>query len=262
MPLTAEATVGSQLSFRILGPLEVDSGDRPVQVGGRRQRTILAVLLLERNRVVPVSTLVRAVWGECAPNTAREQVQNGVWMLRRALPPGAVVTRSCGYLVNASEDDLDADAFMCQVGQARAAAGSSLPAAVWRLRHALALWRGPMLAEIPSPVVQAYAAQWEEIRLSVLEERMDLELQAGRHSDLVGELLRLVAEHPLRERLTGQLMVALLRSGRRAEALEVYLRGRRTMVDQVGIEPGAGLRQLHSAILAGTPASYHARAAV
>src|SRR5262249_12503814 len=140
--------------------------------------------------------------------------------------------------------------------QARASADGSRTAAISRLRKALALWRGPMLAEIPSPIVQAYSLRWEEVRLSVLEKRIDLELQADRHHELVSELLLLVAEHPLRERLREQLMVALSQSGRRAEALDVYRRGRRMMIDQVGIEPGVGLRRLHSAILAGVPARF------
>jgi DNA-binding SARP family transcriptional activator/tetratricopeptide (TPR) repeat protein len=250
------------MRFRILGPLEVWDGSRRVPVGGPQQRALLALLLLNANRVAPVDQLVAYLWGERPPATARGLLQGCVAQLRRALPAGAVdrplVTRPPGYLLRVEPGELDLDRFEELVAAAgkTAVAGSpsALEAAAAQLSEALELWRGPPLGDVELAACQARATVLEERRLGVLERRVDLDLRLGRQAGLVGELRAQVRAHPLRERLWAQLMLALYGTDRQAEALAVYRELRGTLVDELGIEPTATLRRLERAVLAGDDA--------
>ena len=235
------------LEFRILGALEVEGGSGPVALGGQRQRAVLAVLLLEAGRVVPTERLVDLLWGEEAPKTATTSLQNSISRLRRELGPDVLETRAPGYVLHADSQHLDASRFERLLGDARHAQGEERRAL---LQAALDLWRGPALAEFTfEQFAQAEIRRLEELRLVALEERVAADLDLGRHGDVAGELEALVAEHPLRESFRRQLMLALYRSGRQAEALEVYQDARRRFVDELGIEPGPELRQLQAEIL-------------
>jgi DNA-binding SARP family transcriptional activator len=225
------------MEFRVLGPLEVIDGGVPLELGGAKQRALLAALLLERNRPVSSDRLVDALWEEEPTETARKALQVYVSQLRKVLGRECVETRPPGYLLRVEAEELDLARFerLREEG---------------RLAEALALWRGPPLAEFASHrFAQAEVARLEELRLACLEERIDRDLAEGRHAELVGELEGLVKQHPLRERLRSQLMLALYRSGRQAEALEGYQKARRALVDELGIEPAKALRDLHQAIL-------------
>jgi peptide/nickel transport system substrate-binding protein len=243
-------------TFRILGPLEVLDGDRAVALGGLQQRALLAILLLRPNEVISTDRLIDELWGEAPPPTARQTVQVYISQLRRAVTTngatnGAIETRAPGYLLHVAAGQLDLDQFeeLSASGRLALAAGDAAGAAA-KLREALALWRGPPLADFAyEPFAQREIARLEEQRLACVEDRIEADLQLGRHADLVGELEALVSEHPLRERLRGQLMVALYGSGRQAEALERYSAGRRALADDLGIEPGAALKELQRRIL-------------
>jgi DNA-binding SARP family transcriptional activator/tetratricopeptide (TPR) repeat protein len=247
------------MRFRVLGPLEVWDGSRRVPVGGPQQRALLAVLLLNANRVVPVEQLVAYLWGERPPATARGLLQGCVAQLRRALPAGAasqpLVTRPPGYLLRVEPGELDLDRFeeLVAAAEKTATAGraEALGAASALLAEALALWHGPALGGVPPATREARAASLEERRLGVLERRIDLDLRLGRQADLVGELRTLVREHPLRERPWAQLMVALAGTDRQAEALAAYRELRAILVDELGIEPATTLQQLERTVLAG-----------
>ena len=233
--------------FRILGPLEVVGAEGPLALGGQKQRAVLAVLLLDANRVVSVDRLVDAVWGEQPPRTAPTSLQNFISQLRKLLGPEILETRAPGYRLNVHPGDLDLDRFRAAVEAARPLEPE--PRAV-ALREALALWRGPPLAEFTfEAFAQSEIGRLEELRLTTLEDRVQADLEAGRHGELVGELEALVEQHPLRERLRGQLMLALYRAGRQAEALETYQDARRALVDELGIDPSPSLQQLHASIL-------------
>jgi len=244
------------VEYRILGPLEV-LADRPVDLGGRTQRTLLAVLLANPGRLVSLPYLVDAVWEERPPGTARRQVQNYVSALRRGLadsgaPESVIATVGSGYQLRPGPGELDAAVFADRVADGlRLAAAGRNEAAVARLRSALELWRGPALFGLTGRAVEAAAAALDEQRLAAIEHRIDLELALGRHHDLVGELTGLVAAHPLRERLVGQLMLALDGNGRRSDALAVYSRHRAELAEELGLDPGGALRGIHEAILGG-----------
>jgi DNA-binding SARP family transcriptional activator/tetratricopeptide (TPR) repeat protein len=245
------------VDFVILGVLEARDAGQRLDLGGKRPNTVLATLLLEAGRVIPLTRLAEAVYGEVPPATARTQVQNTVSALRRLLGehglPDAIETRPPGYLLRLPPDCLDLHQYERGVHVARAARDAGLlDEAADRYRAALALWRGPALEDIDGAVVRAAADRLTEQRTAALEECLDVELRLGRHRELVGELTAAVAEHPLRERLRGQLMLALYRSGRQADALEVYRRGRAALVEELGLEPGAELRELERAILSGS----------
>jgi len=244
------------IAFRILGPFEVVEGDRPVAVGGPKPRALLAVLVLHRGEVVSSDRLIDALWGERPPATAAKTVQVFVSSLRKTLGDGLLVTRGRGYMLEIDAGQLDLDRFEQLAAEGRSALESDDPQlAARRLREGLALWRGPPLADLAyESFAQAAIGRLEEERLATLEDRIDADLALGRHAALVGELEALVAEHPLRERLQGQLMLALYRSGRQADALERYQRARRGLVDELGIEPGPALKELERAILAHDPA--------
>jgi DNA-binding SARP family transcriptional activator len=242
------------MEFRLLGPLEVADGDGTVRLAEGRQRAVLILLLLHRNEAVSLDRLIDTLWGQRPPATAAKVLQNHVGQLRRALGDrdGArLQTRGRGYLVRVQPGELDLERFEQLVQEGSDALGRDEPtAAAARLREALALWRGPALADVAyESFAQPEIARLDEQRLVALEQRLDADLALGRHTDVIGELEALVAEHPLRERLRGQLMLAQYRSGRQAQALEVFQDARRALVDELGIEPGPALRELHGKIL-------------
>lgn len=242
------------MELRILGPLEIVADGRTVKIGGPRERIVLAMLALRANRVTSVEQLVDAVWGEVPPSTARGQIQGCISNLRKVFDDAglanAIQTRAGGYVLTLAEDGLDSERFGKLVAQARRQASEDkAPDAAATLRAALGLWRGPALSGLQSDLVQRGCAVLEDARIAAVEELMRLDLQLGRHAEISGELRVLVAEHPLRERLYEFLVLALYRSGRQAEALEVCRRARSTMVSELGLEPGAELQALERAVL-------------
>jgi DNA-binding SARP family transcriptional activator len=252
------------MEFRILGPLEVRDGDRVLSLGGVRQRAVLAILLLHANQVVSGERLIDELWGEEPPKAAAASLRVFVAGLRKALEPRrgrrsagqVLVTRPPGYLLSVGQGQLDLQQFERLLGQGRQAlADGTAESAAVTLREALSLWRGPALADFAyEPFAQAPIARLEELHVTALELRIEADLALGRHSELVGELEALVVEHPLRERLRGQLMLALYRSGRQSEALEAYRRARHALVEELGIEPSPALQELERAILRQDPA--------
>jgi DNA-binding SARP family transcriptional activator len=244
------------LAFRILGPFEVVDGDRRVVVGGPKLRALLAMLVLHRGEVVSTDRLIDALWGERASGTAAKTVHVYVSNLRKALGDGLVVTRGGGYALVTDGCEVDVERFEALVAEGRRAlASGDGRAAGERLREALALWRGPPLADFAyEGFAQGAIARLEEERLEALEDRIDADLAIGEQAGLVGELEGLAAEHPLRERLRAQLMLALYRCGRQADALEAYRDARRALLDGLGLEPGRALQELERAILAQDPA--------
>jgi DNA-binding SARP family transcriptional activator len=238
------------VEFRLLGPLEVVEQNGPLALGAGKQRSLLALLLLHANEVVPTERLIDELWGESPPATVNKSVQVYVSRLRKQLGDGRLVTRAPGYVLRLDPAESDLGRFE----RLLAAAASEPATASEKLREALALWRGRPLADLAyEPFAQADIARLEELRLAALEQRIEADLAAGRHHELVGELEALRREHPLRERLSGQLMLGLYRCGRQAEALETYRAARAALVDELGIEPGRPLRELHEAILRQDP---------
>ncbi|HET8653878.1 MAG TPA: BTAD domain-containing putative transcriptional regulator [Gaiellaceae bacterium] len=244
------------LEFRVLGALEIEENGRPIEVSGRRQRALLALLLLQANEVVSSDRLIDGLWGEQPPATAPKVLQNAVSQVRRQLGDELIVTRAPGYLLRVEPDAIDARRFESLLEDGRRELAAGEPAAAARtLREALALWRGPPLDEFAyEPFAEAEIARLEELRLRALEERIEADLALGRHADLVSELERLVAAHPLRERLRGQLMLALYQSSRQAEALQAYQDGRQLLAEELGLEPGTAMQQLERQILTQDPA--------
>jgi DNA-binding SARP family transcriptional activator/tetratricopeptide (TPR) repeat protein len=238
------------VEFRILGPLEVRDGERVLPIGGARRRAVLALLLLDANRVVSVDRLVEGVWGDAPPSSALASLQNHLGRLRQELGE-RLVTRPPGYLLRVADGELDLDRFMRLVDDAH---GAEPAVAAERLAEALALWRGSPLADLAGEPVGDAAAHLEELRHAALEDRIEADLAIGRHAALVPELEELVARDPYRERLRRQLIVALYRSGRQADALEAYMQARRTFVDELGTEPGRELQEVHRAVLRRDPA--------
>ena len=240
------------MEFRILGPLEAVADGRVVALDAAKQRALLAILLLHAGEPVARDRLIEDLWDGRPPATAAKVLQTYVSQLRKALGSDVIVTRPGGYELAVEPDGLDLHRFERLVGEARR---TEQAVASDRLREALELWRGPPLAEFAyERWAQAEIGRLAELRLSVLQDRIDADLACGRDGDLVGELERLVSEHPLSERMRGQLMLALYRSGRQAEALAAYREARETLVETLGIEPGAALRQLERAILDQDPA--------
>jgi DNA-binding SARP family transcriptional activator len=235
------------LEFRILGPLEVGSNGHLLPLGGQRQRALLGALLVRANEVVSTDRLIEDVWGGSPPRTAPTSLQNFVSQLRKVIGPDVLVTRAPGYVLKVDPDQVDALRFERLLHDARA---DSAEARAERLAEALSLWRGPALAEFTfDAFAQNEIGRLDELRLTALEARIDADLELGRHAQLVPELESLIAEHPLREHLRGQLMLALYRCGRQAEALETYQSARRALVDGLGIDPGLALQRLHAQIL-------------
>jgi len=234
--------------FRLLGPFEVVEDGRPVELPRGKPRALLARLLLDPGRVVAVETLIESIWGDPPPPSAPKVLQVYVSQLRKALGPDRIVTRSPGYLLRAEGDEHDLGRFETLVEAARATEDPARRAQL--LADALALWRGPGLAEFRrEPFSRPAARRLAELRLGALERRIEAELELGRHERLVAELEALVEAEPLREQLRRQLMLALYRSGRQAEALASYRAGRRLLVGELGIEPGPELQDLERAIL-------------
>ena len=247
------------MDFRILGPLEVAAGSERLELGGARQQIVLAMLLLGAGNVVSVGRLQEAIYGEDLPPTSRSQVQISISSLRRLFASyglaEAISTWGKGYVLQVGTATIDWRRFEELIAAAQAARGAGhLDRAVAGYRDALRLWRGPALEDIDSQLVHAAAARLDEQRIASNEDRLALELDLGRHHELVGELTELAGEFPLRERLRGQLMLALYRCGRTAEALQVYRHARQTMVEELGIEPGESLQRLEHAILNADPA--------
>jgi predicted ATPase/DNA-binding SARP family transcriptional activator len=243
---------GGQFEFRVLGPLEAATGGRALPLGGPRQRALLALLLLHANEPVSRERLIDGLWGERAPQTAANALQVAVHGLRKLLGRDRIVSRSAGYLLRVAPEELDVLQFEALVEKAR---GQAPSAAAETLRLALSLWRGRPLADLPeAPFAQIEAGRLDDERLAALEARLEADLALGRDAELVGELESVIAEHPFRERLRAQLMLALYRSGRQAEALEAYREARELLVEELGVEPGAELRGLEQAILRQDPA--------
>ena len=236
------------LEFRILGPLEVvANGDGVVPIAAQKQRALLALLLLHANEVVSTDRLVDGLWGSSPPKTATTSLQNTVSQLRKLLGADVLETKPPGYVLRVGDDQFDLSRFERLVAAARGADPGRRAAL---LRDALDLWRGDPLPELAfEPFADAEIRRLEELRLIVVEQRIEAELELGHHAELVPELERLVQRHPLRERLRGQLMLALYRAGRQADALVAYGDARRALVDELGIEPSPALQQLHAAIL-------------
>jgi DNA-binding SARP family transcriptional activator len=247
---------GARLEFGILGPLEARAGGEPVPLGGARQRAVLAVLLTHAGELVSADRLIDELWGDNPPGTAANVLQGYVSHLRKALGREAIATRDPGYVVELEHGQLDLHRFEAVVEEGRRAlAGGDPERAAALLREGLALWRGPALADFAyEPFAQAEIARLEELRLVAVERRIEADLALGRHAEVAGELEALIAKHPLRERLRAQLMLALYRAGRQAEALEAYRVARAALVDGLGIDPSPALQDLERAILRQDPA--------
>jgi len=225
------------MRYGILGPLELSENGRTVEIAGAKQRALLAMLLLNANRVVSSDELVDAIWEEQVPDSALKALQVHVSQLRKLVGRHRLETRAPGYLLRVERDALDLEHFQRLYGEGE-------------LDEALSLWRGSPLAEFACHrFAQAETARLQELHLGCLEDRIDRDLTRGRHAELVGELEGLVTGHALREQLRCQLMLALYRAGRQAEALDCYQQARAALTDDLGIEPGRQLRELHQAIL-------------
>jgi predicted ATPase/DNA-binding SARP family transcriptional activator len=242
------------MDYLVLGPLEVRDGQESLPLAGAKQRALLALLLLNANRVVSRDRLIGELWGDEPPATAVTSLQVYVSRLRKLLPAETLLTRPPGYLLAVEPDELDLRRFERLLAEGHEAlAGGDAERAAVVLHEALELWRGPALAEFAfEPFAQAEIGRLEDLRLSAVEERIEADLALGRHADLIGELEALIAENPHRERLRGQLILALYRSGRQAEALEAYQQARRAL-DDLGIEPSEELQHLEKQILTHDP---------
>jgi DNA-binding SARP family transcriptional activator/tetratricopeptide (TPR) repeat protein len=250
------------MDFRVLGPLQVVDGDHPVALGGPMQRGVLALLVLEPNRVVSMRQLIYGLWGDDPPARATGTVQAYVSNLRRTLEPRrrpgerarVLVWRAPGYVLRVSPEDVDWLRFERLVDQARVAReAGDLPAADAMLTEASALWRGPSLADFPAIALHEQA-RLDGLRLSAIEDQAEVRLALGRHHEVVDGLAAAAVEHPLRERLRRLQMTALYRAGRQVEALDVYTEVRRRLAEEHGLDPGADLRHLHEQVLRQDPA--------
>jgi YVTN family beta-propeller protein len=252
------------MDFRVLGPLEVARNGQPLALGGSKQRVVLAMLLLHANETVSTDRLIDALWGESPPSGAIRAVRVHVSRLRKVLEveraegggPSVLVTTSGGYLLRVGDDEFDLARFERLLAEGREALADGVPDRASKLlARALAEWRGDPLADLAfEPFAQGEAARLEELRVVALESQIDAELQLGRHAVVEPEIERLIAEHPLRERLRALQMLALYRAGRQADALAAYRDARAVLVEEVGVEPGDELRELHGAILRQDPA--------
>src|SRR5919197_394518 len=239
------------VEFRVLGPVDAVVDGQPVPLPAAKPRALLAILLLSRNRVVPVHELISDLWGDEPPDTAAKALQVYVSQLRKAIGTDRLLTKTPGYSLRVENGELDLDRFERLVREGRELLSTGdAKAAAQRFEQALELWRGQPLAEFTAePFARDAGARLEESRLAALEERIEADLSLGRHARLISELEELVTRYPLRERLRGQLMLALYRSGRQAEALDLYRRTRETLIDELGIEPSPELQELERAIL-------------
>jgi len=244
------------MDYRILGPIEAFDRERQLPLGGARQRAVLALLLLHGNESLTRDVIVDELWGENPPPTAAKVLQNCVSALRKELPPDTIRTVAGAYGIALEADELDRDRFERLLAEGRAALESGEhEEALDQLRRALDLWRGAPLSDLSyERFAQDEIKRLEELHVGAFEDRIEAELALGHHDELVPELEGLVTRHPLRERLRAQLMLALYRAGRQAEALEAYRAARRTLMAELGIEPGRALRELEHAILDQDPA--------
>jgi DNA-binding SARP family transcriptional activator/class 3 adenylate cyclase len=242
------------MDFRLLGPVEVLRDHAPVQIAAGKQRALLTILLLNANRTVSREQLVDALWGETVPESAPKMVQIHVSKLRQALPEPRLLTRAPGYVLEVGENELDLTVVERLLAESREALSEGqAEKAAGLLRQALALWRGPALAEFSEPFARHERRRLEELRVDALEQRIEADLALGGRGDVVGELESLIATYPLRERLRSQHMLALYRSGRHAEALASYQAYRRTLDGELGIEPTSGLKALEQRMLRQDP---------
>ena len=251
------------MEFRVLGDLEVRHDQRAIPLGAHQQRALLAILVVNAGEVVTADRLIDGIWGDQPPARAAKTVQVYVSRIRKALVAGAgaaaddvIVTREHGYALHVDPDQVDAAVFERLLAEGRRGlADGAFALAAARLDEALGLWRGAALSDF---TFDAWAAEeiarLEGLRLEALEARIDADLELGRHAALVTELEALIARHPLREHLRGQLMLALYRGGRQSEALAVFHETRRVLVEELGVEPGPALRARHEAILRQDPA--------
>jgi len=243
------------IGYRLLGPLEVGIDGHAVDIGGRKQRALLTILLLSANEPVSRDVLIDRLWGECPPAGAQHTLEVYISRLRKTFEPAAggpvVVTRPGAYLLRTPSERIDMTRFEHLAEEGRCALMARAPdRAAAFLRDALALWRGAPLADVSDePFAQAEIARLNELRAGVIEDQIDADLALGRHENVVSELEALTAAHPLRERPRQQLMIALYRCGRQAEALAVYRSARRVLMQELGIEPGPGLKRIERAIL-------------
>ena len=260
MPVLAGGSVDdgalSVIEFRVLGSFEVVGQDGPLTPGPPKQRALLALLLLHRGEAVSSDRLIDQLWGEHAPASAVKIVQGYVSNLRKVLGDGLLVTHGRGYLLQIEPGQLDVARFESLVAEGRRALQEGdVQSAAGLLRDALGLWRGPPLADFAyESFAQSEIVRLEELRLSAHEERIDAELALGEHGQVVGELEALVREHPLRERVRGQLMLALYGAGRQVEALDAYQNARVQLAEELGLEPSPALKQLQKQILEQAPA--------
>jgi DNA-binding SARP family transcriptional activator len=243
------------MEFRVLGPVEAVAEGHPVPLPAAKPRALLVLLLLNRNRVVSVNELIEGLWGEGPPETAAKGLQGYVSQLRKTFGVDRLATKPPGYVLRVEDGELDLDRFDALVGRGREllALGNAEEATL-RLADALALWRGPALTEFNEPFARDAGARLDESRLTATEDRIEGDLMLGRHAKVVPELEQLVMAEPYRERLREQLMLALYRSDRQTEALELYRRTRETLSEELGIEPSPALQQLERAILQHDPA--------
>jgi WD40 repeat protein/DNA-binding SARP family transcriptional activator len=245
---------GGKMQFRVLGPLEVDSGSRPIPLGGAKQRAVLAHLIMRANEVVPAETLIDEVWGDEPPEKARNIIQTYVSHLRKALGHDRIEWRTPGYRLRLDHSEFDAARFEALVREAKRALPVDPNVAVGTLEDALALWRGPALADLADqPSLMAEATRLDNLRLEAQEARIDGLLAIGAQPRAIGELEVLLADNPLREKLWGLLMVALYREGRQADALSVFQRAREILADELGIDPSPDLVRLHERVLRQDP---------
>src|SRR5580765_8017719 len=243
-----------RVDFRLLGPLEVVVGDDPLPLGQPKQRTLLALLLLRANEVVSRETAIDALWAESPPERAANALQVYVHGLRKAVGAERISLRGAGYSIAVDGDELDLHRFERLVAQGQGAlARGDAAGAVERLAAALACWRGEPLADLPGDALTDERTRLAELRVAAVELHTDARLAAGRDEDLVPELEALVAVHPYRERLRGQLMLALYRADRQAEALDAFQSARRVLREELGLEPGPALREVERAILRQDP---------
>jgi DNA-binding SARP family transcriptional activator len=246
------------MRFSVLGPVGVFQGGAEVALAGRKQRTVLAALLLARGGVVSDDRLSTLLWGWDPPATRSAQIYTYVSRLRRRLGPEIrLVRRAPGYLLDIGDTSFDLAEFERMVGEGDEALTSGrFERAAGRLRAALGMWRGPALAHVTRFLAEVELPRLEEARLTALESRVEADLALGRHHGLAAELVRLVAEHPARERFRAQLMLALYRCDRQSDALRVYEEGRRLLADELGLDPGPALTSAHREVLTGAPAPH------
>jgi DNA-binding SARP family transcriptional activator/tetratricopeptide (TPR) repeat protein len=258
--------VEPRVEFGLLGPLAVRSGSTAVTTLSGKQRTVMAALLLKAGRVVSLDELTEILWGDSPPPSARVSAQNHVMRLRKALGDAAgsrISTRAPGYQIRVDPAELDLSRFEEHLDAARAAArNGSWEAAATHARGALQLWRGDPLADVESDVLATRERpRLAELQVKALELRIEADLCLGGHAEVIAELRQLAAEHPLRERISGLLMLALYRDGRQAEALAAFQRARAVLVEELGVEPGPDLQELHRQILSADPALAVAKSA-